>query len=407
MREMKAAGVIAEFNPFHNGHEYLLSRLRRDGFTHIAAVMSGNYTQRGEAAVMLKSARARAAIACGADIVLELPLPFAVSNAEKFAYGAVYILNSLGCIDSLCFGSECADTKLIRKTAALISEADGSPELARELKKGYSLARARANILGAEAGEILNSPNDTLAAEYVKAIASINSPIKPYAVKRVGARHDGEPSEYESEMFSSAHALRRMIAAGGYEQTRRFMPARAYTAFLGEIRGGRAPFSDNKTEPLMLASLRRMDINGFRKTADVSEGLENRIFKAVKSVCSLDDLYGVIKSKRYTMARIRRIILCAYLGIDASYTTEKPPYIRVLAFNGRGRELLKAAKEKASLPVVTRYADVGRLGTSAQRFFNLECMSSDLYSMCLPETQPCGYEQRLSAAFYRENDMRE
>lgn len=396
MNGIKTAGIVAEFNPFHNGHELLIKKIRQMGFSHIAVVMSGNYTQRGEPAVMLKSARARAAVLCGVDLVLELPVPFSVSSAEKFAFGAVSILNSLNIADALCFGSECGDIGQLEICAEKLYETDGSPKLADELKNGVSFPKARANALN-EYSEILSNPNDTLAIEYLKALKKLGSPMMPTAIRRAGARHDGDPAPHENIMIPSASALRQIVNSGTPWSVKKYMPKRSFLTLAEEMINLRAPFQYTFAEPLILSKLRVLNKENLKTIPDVTEGLENRIFRAAHDACSLEELYSGIKTKRYTLARIRRIILRAFLGIDSSYTASPPPYLRVLAFNGRGQELLRLVKKASVLPIITRYADVSRLDDSAKRLYDLECRASDLYTLCLPKTLPCGYEQKFTA----------
>lgn len=396
MSDFKTAGVVAEFNPFHNGHAFLIKTIRDLGFSHVVVVMSGNYTQRGEAAIMHKSARARAAIYGGADLVVELPTPFALSSAEKFAYGAVNILDAIGCVDTLCFGSECGSTEKLAECAERIKALDSAGTLAKELKSGVSFPKARAMAIE-NGAEILSCPNDTLAVEYIKALDALKSDMRPLAIKRVGARHDGDPVKYGDTVIASASAIRRMINSDNPAAVSAFMPRRSFLSLVEEIVNLRAPFQNMLAEPLILAKLRRMNADDFKIIPDVTEGLENRIFKAARQACSLAELYAGIKSKRYTLSRIRRIILRAYLEIDKSYTAISPPYIRVLAFNRRGQELLRLAKEKAKRPLVTRYADILKLGVDARRLFNLECQATDLYFISTPKINPCGFEQKLSA----------
>lgn len=391
---MKIAGIVAEFNPLHNGHALLMKKVRNAGFTHIAVVMSGNYTQRGEPACLLKSARCRAALLCGADLVIELPLPFAVSSAENFAKGAVDILNSLGCVDSLCFGSESGDLSKLENCADRVLEINGSPLLSEKLKLGYSFPAARAIAAGKEFSEILNSPNDTLAVEYIKSLITLKSTVKPFAIRREGARHDDTEI---SRSAASASAIRTLFSSGKFSEAFDFIPDEAAEIFKGEISAQKGPFDFGKFELPLLSKIRSMSAQEFAEIPDVAEGLENRIFSAARKSCSLLQLYSEIKSKRYTMSRIRRIILCAYLGIDRSFTSSPPPYIRVLGFNERGAEILRAAKKSALLPVFMRHADFAVSDDLSRKLYALECRSTDLYTLCLPEPLPCGFEQKFSA----------
>lgn len=397
MKKAKTAGIVAEFNPFHNGHALLLKKTREAGFSHIVVVMSGNYTQRGEAACMLKEARTRMALSCGADLVIELPLPWAVSSAENFAFGAVSLLNALGCVDALSFGSECGNANLLTRCAERLPELDGSSELAKLLRQGYSFPKARALALGKDenlAG-LLDNPNDTLGIEYIKALKRLGSPIEPFVVERIGARHDGSPALGGDVMTASASYLRSVLNSDDPLRAKDYIPKSAAEILEKELSEFRAPFQSSRAEILILSQLRRLSVDDIKSLPDVSEGLENRILRAIRGACSLDELYAAIKSKRYTLARIRRIILCAYLGVDCSFTAAPPPYIRVLGFNARGQQILQRAKKSAVLPIVTRHADFAGLDGALRSIYELECRATDLYALCLPRALPCGLEQKF------------
>lgn len=395
MNDVKAAGIVAEFNPFHNGHALLIKRTREAGYSHIAVVMSGNYTQRGEAACMLKEARIRAALACGADLVVELPLPWAVSSAENFAFGAISLLAALNCLDALSFGSECGDIAKLMKCADSLNALDGSDELADQLSRGYSFPKARSLALGDEFGGILKGANDTLGVEYLKAIKKLGAPLLPLAIKREGAAHDGAAAEVGGFATASAKTLRSLLNRQDISAVEKYMPPAAAEICNKEFAEKRAPFLTAQAEPLILSVLRRMDKEAISRLPDVSEGLQNRIFRAAQSACSLDEFYGAVKSKRYTMARIRRITLCAFLGAERTFRTAKPPYLHVLGFNRRGLDILHAAKKSATLPIVSRHSDFARLDGASQQIHALECLSTDLYCMCLPKILPCGLEQKF------------
>jgi predicted nucleotidyltransferase len=249
--------------------------------------------------------------------------------------------------------------------------------------------------------EILQNPNDTLGVEYIKALIKTGSVIKPFAIKRQGTRHDGpyehteEFSSAASQITASASGIRSLLSVGHFEEAASLMPVAAAKIFADEISAQRAPFFYDKVAPLILSQLRRMDISDIRGLPDVSEGLEFRIAQAVKSACSLDELYMGIKSKRYTLSRIRRIVLCAYLGIDRSFAAARPPYVRVLGFNARGAEILGVSKKTAVLPILTRHADFQKVDDFSRRIHALECQSTDLYGLNLPAILPCGCEQKF------------
>ena len=343
-------GIICEFNPFHKGHKHLIDSVK-DDFDAVICVMSGNLVQRGEFAVADKFERTRTALENGADLVIELPCVYSLMSAEGFACNAVKILEATGVVDRLAFGAECADVKALSEAAEKIQ--GSADEIALEMKKGVSYPTARKNIIG---DDILDSPNNILAIEYIKSTS-----LPCVAVKRIGKGHDTDDVNY------SASAIREKMN-------------------IDEIH------SLKSCERAVLAKLRTMSRDDFLKIEDVNEGLENRIVQAVMAATSLEDLYDKIKTKRYTHSRIRRIVLRSYLGITRDYSFE-PPYIRILGFNSKGREILKDIKKKSKLPVITRYADVKQLDDNATALFELESRCTDLYNLGCAIPKPCGLEK--------------
>lgn len=385
---MKLAAVIAEYNPFHSGHALHIEQTREQlGATHIAAIMSGNFVQRGDCACLPKQLRAKMALLGGADLVIELPLPWAVAGAEKFALGGVSLAEALGAVDILSFGSESGDIEMIKKTA----QAADSPETAaalREMMSGgitFSAARAKAaeSVLPG-AGAVLRSPNDTLGVEYCKAINALDSGIEPVCILRRGAAHDGGVEGG----LASASFLREKLKSG--EDISSFIPPESF-APLGEfISAGNCPARLDRLDRAILYRLRTMTPQELAQLPDVSEGLENRIRKCVREAESTTALCDAVKVKRYTHARIRRIVLSALLGLNAEDSLGTPPYIRLLGMNSRGREILREAKP--SLPVITRYADVSSLDDRGRHIFALEERASDIFGLALPVPLPCGTE---------------
>ena len=388
---MKTAGIIAEYNPFHNGHAYHIRATRESGFTHIVAAMAGNYTQRGEPACAPKRIRCEAAQNAGADLVIELPLPWAAASAERFAYAGVFLMHSLGCVDALSFGSECGDIGEVRNYARLVETVDPAA-LKENLGAGMSFPRARALALSAESGPAPSpdSPNDTLGAEYCNALRKLGSPIVPVAIKR-SVPHNGAASG----AFASASYIRELLESRKYGDAFRFVPEPAAALYSGALSSGLMPLDHSRYRLMLLSHLRRMGRKDYKNLPDVSEGLENRIERAVRTSVSLDGLYESIKTKRYTLSRIRRVLLYAFLGIGREEFDSPPPYIRVLGFNARGAEILSAAKRTASLPIVTKFSDI-RPGSGGERIFNLESRAADLFSLCLPSPLPCGTEKTFS-----------
>lgn len=383
---MKIAAVIAEYNPFHLGHEYMLTMVRNMGYDRIIAVMSGNFVQRGDAAISDKRSRAKMAISCGADLVIELPLPYAVASAQKFAQGSVEIIKGCGIVDAIAFGSECGDVELIKTTADIIANEIGD-ELKKQLDKGITFAAAIEKAVASidkKAAAILKSPNDTLAVEYVTALG--NSEIKPIAIKRIGAAHDGDAIDG----FASASQIRQMLLSGDIEGAAKYMPTAAAEILKEEIESGNAPVDLKRAENAVISHLRRLSVEDIRNLPDVSEGLENRIFDAIRKGTSLDEIISKIKSKRYTMARIRRILLLAYLEVSKEDASAPVPYIRILAANQKGRQILKSMKKSATLPIITRTKEVNTLDKQAVNMFSLEGAAADLYWLMSPTNKPCG-----------------
>lgn len=382
-------GVVAEFNPFHNGHKHLVEQLKADGVSTVTAVMSESFVQRGECAFLDVNARVKAAISCGVDLVLSLPVNCAVASAEKFAFGGISTLNALGIIDTIAFGSECGDAALLEKVAEIITTDEFSATLENRLCEGLSFPTARqralADMYGVDFAEVLRSPNDILGVEYIKALNALNSPCGVLAVKRAGASHDG--AEASGNICSAS-----LIRTNGFENAEQYVPECCRSIYTAEYSLNRAPADMKKLDTAVLAKLRTMSAADFRQLPDVTEGLEHRFFAAVREARNVDEVLEKVKTKRYTHSRLRRILLCAFLGIDKAVSDIAPPYVRVLGFNENGERLLRSAKGKAALPVVAKSSQVSALGGNAERIFALECTARDMFSLALPVPEVCGRE---------------
>lgn len=384
---MKVAGIIAEYNPFHNGHAYLAEKARQAGFTHIIAVMSGNFVQRGEPALIHHSERTKVALEYGVDLVLQLPSVYAVSAAQSFARAGVTILDGIGCVDSLVFGSECGDTQKIVSAAKAVYGKEIEPYLAQELEKGISFASARENALRAvcpESADIIQSPNNILGVEYVAALERLGSAIKPLTFERIGAEHDSDTAE---NGIASASLIRKKMRRG--EDYKSFVPEKA-----AKIYRKSKLYDITQIENAILYKMRIGSAAELARAPDVSEGIENRIFSASKQSKRLFELYFYAKTKRYSHARIRRIVINSFLGVTAEDLQIPVPYIRVMGFNKRGAEILRIAKESAKLPVITKTADIASLGENAQKIFTLECAAGDIYALCTDDNLECGIERK-------------
>ena len=386
----RVAAIIAEYNPFHNGHAYHLNETRRlTGAQIIVVIMSGNYVQRGECANCDKFTRTRMALAGGADLVLELPLPFACAGVETFARGGVALADALGCVDILGFGMECGDVPALMQAADAVSDDTVKPLLAEKLAEGKSFAAARTEavrtLYGDDIAALLCLPNNTLAVEYIRALRRIASPIRPLGVTRSGAAHDAVATVGD---FASATAVRDMLRQTD-EAARRYVPAASWEWLGTATEKGSAPADLKRCERAILSRLRSMTREQMALLPDVSEGLENRLYACTRTADSLEELYAAVKSKRYSHARIRRIVLSAFLGIRASHA-QTVPYLRILGMNAQGRALLANAHPK--LPMISSYKHVAALSTEAQNLYRLECHADDLWGLMTPSVQPCGVD---------------
>lgn len=329
-------GIVCEYNPFHRGHRKQMSVIREKygAETGIICAMSGNYVQRGHPAIFDKTLRAEAALRCGADLVVELPVTTALSSAEGFASGGVAVLSKL--CDGLCFGAETADPDLLEQTAQALLNADFPPLLRRELDKGRSFPAARQAALEAMGlpGKLLEAPNNILAVEYCKAMIRQSSPMKPMPISREGSYY-AEEADFENP---SATSLRLRLQKG--LDVSAYLPEAAGQVFAG------APIHTLEAgERAVLGKLRMMTDADFEALPFGSEGLWRKLMHESRAQATLEAIASAVKSKRYTRSRIDRMLLCAYLGITAEMMNTDIPYVRVLGFSNRGREILNGAKK--------------------------------------------------------------
>lgn len=388
VKYVQTAGIIIEYNPMHGGHAHLLEevRARLGAETALVGVMSGNFVQRGDFAVLRKHARAKAAVLSGLDLVLELPLPWAVSSAEAFARGGVQVLEAAGVVTHLAFGSECGEIDPLMEIAGCLLSAEFSQSLRGELRRGdsYAACRERAveSLLGRKRAALLKRPNNILGIEYCKALLRQRSRIQPLTTPRVGAEHDASETQ---DGFLSASAVRALLKAGRQAEALPRMTAAMRTVYEAESAAGRAPVFAQTCERALLARLRAMDEAAFAALDRGREGLYHRLYRASRTASSLEALLEAAKSRRYAHARLRRMLLWAYLGLTPSDVPERIPYLRPLAANRTGQKLLARMRREAAVPVLTKPADVRRLGAEAIRLFELEVRASDLYALAYPQ----------------------
>ncbi len=359
----KVLGIVGEYNPFHNGHLYHLEQSKKQTHSnYTVAVMSGNFTQRGSTSLIDKWSKAEAAIQNGIDLVIELPVLYATSSAENFADGAIKILNSLKVVDYISFGCETSDISILNKFADVLyrEPKEYKAILSRELTTGISYPKARENALMTYLSSeknfvnILSSPNNILAIEYLKALKRQKSHIEPISIERYEA---GYNDTTYTENIASATAIRNIVKNGGFDILRRLLSSESYSVLMDNIKQGHIVPDLSVFEREIIYNLRKMDVSEIGELPDISEGLEFAIKKAADSCNSIEDFFNIIKSKRYTSTRIQRILLYSLLGItkkDMLVAKKTVPYVRVLGLNNRGKFLIsEIAKSNPKLEIVT------------------------------------------------------
>ncbi|WP_046215321.1 nucleotidyltransferase [Paenibacillus wulumuqiensis] len=367
---MKVAGIIVEYNPLHNGHLLHIHKTRElTGCDAVVAVMSGGFTQRGEPAAFSKWARAEMALRCGCDLVIELPSVYVVQPAEWFAYGAVSLLEATGVVDQLVFGSEAGSLLHLNALADLLT--DERPEFRQRLqdalKEGLSYPAAVSQAAGAaesissEAAAMLSEPNNTLGLQYLIALRRLNSSIVPGTIQREKSHyHDPQPVH---EQIASATAIRNLLMEQP-DRAAAYMPAEVMRIIHNETESGRGPAHINDLWQPLLQTIATATPARLADYYDMNEGLEHRLLSKLTSLtdCSVTGLLDSLKTRRYTYARLQRLIAHLLLGHRRTELTEAtlqdgPGYLRVLGFTEHGRQLLKLMKKTSTLPVITRPAD--------------------------------------------------
>lgn len=392
---MKIAGIVAEYNPFHTGHAHQIAqtRVRLGEDCAVVAVMSGNWVQQADCAVADKWIRARLALMGGVDLVLELPTVWAASAAESFARGAVGILDACGVADTLSFGSECGNIEHLKRVAQCLNSPEYEEQVSSLVRTGgatFAACRQRAveELLGGELGRLLAKPNNNLGVEYIRTLHALGSKIKPMTVLREGAAHN---TTGQTSRFVSATQIRMELTDGNWDAAEGYLPE-----------GGRAVLEGRtvtqtglaQVSRAILARLRTMRAEDWAKLPDsgVAEGLPRRLERAGKICTTVEEFFQLAKTKRYTHARLSRLVLWAYLGLTAADVPAVPPYIRVLGFNERGREVLRQIKECTALPIITKPTHARELDEAGRVLFELEARCTDLYDLCFEQVPAPGRE---------------
>lgn len=407
---MNVLGLIVEYNPFHNGHLHHLKESKKlSNADYVICVMSGNYIQRGEPAIINKWSRTKMALNAGIDLVIELPTVYAMSTAEFFSFGAVKILDSLGIVNNICFGSECGDVNSLERIAdVLVNEPyDYKCTLKNSLSEGLSFPVAREVALSKYFGtnfhnmKIVNSSNNILGIEYIKALKKLNSSIKPITIQRI---HNSYNSTDITGSISSATAVRKHILSKGIDASEDILnltvPTKSAEIFKDEVLIKKNPISLENFEDILLYKLRNMSLEEIKSLPYVTEGLENRIKKAVNTCGSIYEVIDNINTKRYTQTRIQRILLSTLTSINNLELQQfnyygGPQYIKILGFNANGRHLLSEIKKRCRLPIITKPSNFkNTCNPLIKRMLEIESISTDNYVLGYknPEFKVAGQE---------------
>lgn len=397
---MRTVGLVTEYNPFHNGHLYHLNKAKEiTKSDYSVVVMSGNFVQRGEPALLDKWTRAKMAIDNGADLVIEIPTIYSVQSAEFFAYGAVKLIDSIGIVNSMVFGSEAGELDVMEKIADVLAKEPVSfkNHLKNHLSTGkpFPVARSKAlmqyledNLLIANKNleKILSSPNNILAIEYLKALKKIKSPIKPYTLKRIGA--DYNDTELKGKI-SSATSIRKVMLSNGelpkINDAIPFYTLKHISNFIDKYKTFNS--LDNYTE-VLLYLLRTIDRHQLTKILDIEKGLENRIIECGKKNNEIDKILDCINTKRYTYTRLQRILIHILLGIDRKTFLRLhrygPLYLRILGFNEKGIQLLNKAKKVSKIPIITKFSNYKKFKNNLlDKMISFDIKGSDIYFLGL------------------------
>ena len=397
---MNLLGLIVEYNPFHNGHKYHLEKSKEiTKATHTIAIMSGSFLQRGEPALFDKYTRAEMAVKNGVDLVIELPTLYACQSAEIFAHGAITTLNSLNCVNAVCFGSEEGSVQILNTIAnILVNEPmEFKSSLKKYLDDGFVFPAARSkalyeyikaynllNLNENELQQVLNSSNNILGIEYIKSLIKLDSNIKPYTITRVASQYN---STDISSNICSATAIRNFLKDNKDLQViENVIPKPTFDEINNKINSNFNPVFDYMFYDL-LSSIIVRDFENLHKYFEVNEGIENKIYSNIFTCSNLEDLINSTKSKRYTMTKIKRTLNNILLGITKEDIVKikdlnSIPYIRVLAFNNKGREIIKKIKTSSDIEIITKFAKIGHIEDSIfKTLIKYDLKSSNMYNL--------------------------
>ena len=389
----RVVGIIAEYNPFHNGHYYHMQKAKQEANAdYCIAVISGNFTQRGDVSIVNKWAKAYMAICGGADLVIELPTIYSVSSAENFANGAIKILDSLKIVDSFAFGAEANDLATLNNIANVLNEEPKGYTniLNHELRKGISYPAARENAIMMYLNDIkryanvMGNPNNILAVEYLKALKNQKSKLTPIMIKRQKVYYN---EHRIVDGYASATGIRELLKNKEYSDVSKVVPRSTYQILGQQANNGRMILSLEKYQKEIIYALRKMTVEEIAELPDVSEGLENSIKNAANNCNNLTELINGIKSKRYTQTRIQRILIYALLGINKKMMENSKkiiPYTRILGFNSKGKMLISEIMNKNPkinmITSVKKYIDQNKNKQLAE-MLNVDIFATDVYTL--------------------------
>ena len=411
---MKVTGIIAEYDPFHNGHSYHIKKAREmTGADAIVVVMSGHFTQRGMPAFFSRDARVRMAVDGGADLVIELPYIYACNSSHEFARGAAGILNGIGCVDALVFGAETDDMDTLGKAARAAAGTDdrSSAYIKEEMKNGVSypeaLTRSVEKIYGAQTAAVLREPNNLLGIEYMKALRELGSGIKPFIVGRRSAAH-GESLEMlherkQEQRIASGTAVRKAVYAGGARAAEMLVPDTSFSIISGYERSSGFSFTEYRDKikknmfELLKYKIITSDESELAEVYGVAEGLENRLKSCISGAEDIDGLIDSVKSKRYTRARISRTLMHLLINLRTTdFETLRETYCtRVLGFSPTGGKLLRLMSESSAIPVFSNLSRLDKRSPEAARVLKYDMRASDVYALLYGSGDAPGRERRF------------
>ncbi len=376
---MKIAAIIAEYNPFHNAHKKQLQTAKQM-FDAVVVIMSGHLMQRGEFAIFNKWIRTKAAILCGADLVIEIPSIFSCASAEKFAHGAIKIVKELDIVDVLSFGSEIGQIEPLKELAIICKKLELNGKIKKELKKGLSYPKARSIAIQKETNSnltsILNQPNNILGIEYIKASMNLKCPLQFHTIKRMETPHDCDKT---TNCFASSKYIRN-----NPNSIKKYVPKEIQNLYTNKTN-----FDEQKK--LLFFNLRIKTLNHFKKLPDVSEGLENRLFRASKQAKNLEEFEKLTKTKRYTLSRIRRLEIYSIMEINKHHIPDLPTYARILGFNQTGQKIASIAKKNKNFLFTSNFKKIAKQFPESAA---IDSKATDILNMLQNKIESCGLEFR-------------